>query len=100
MTPGEDNTKMNFSWQSSYKSCKAEIEVGTKQDMSDAQKLDVDSRFNIFCFEYTHEATASELEADTTYYYKYYADKVWSEFTRSLRLLPKAQRFSLFRTVR
>lgn len=79
MTPGEDNTKMNFSWQSSYKSCKAEIEVGTKQDMSDAQKLDVDSKFNIFCFEYTHEATASELEADTTYYYKYYADKVWSE---------------------
>ena len=48
MTPGEDNTKMNFSWQSSYKSCKAEIEVGTKQDMSDAQKLDVDSKFNIF----------------------------------------------------
>ena len=50
MTPGEDNTKMNFSWQSSFKSSKAEIEVGTKQDMSDAQSLDVESKFNIFCF--------------------------------------------------
>ncbi len=79
MTPGEDNTKMNFSWQSSFKSAKAEIEVATKQDMSDAESLDVSTRFNIFCFEYTHEATASELEADTTYYYKYYADKKWSD---------------------
>lgn len=79
MTPGEDNTKMNFSWQSSFKSAKAEIEVATKQDMSDAESLDVSTRFNIFCFEYTHEATASELEADTTYYYKYYTDKKWSD---------------------
>lgn len=79
MTLGEDNTKMNFSWQSSFKSAKAEIEVATKQDMSDAESLDVSTRFNIFCFEYTHEATASELEADTTYYYKYYADKKWSD---------------------
>lgn len=79
MTPGEDNTKMNFSWQSSFMSGKAEIEVAANQDMSDAQKLDVESKFNIFCFEYTHEATASELKADTTYYYKYYADRKWSD---------------------
>lgn len=79
MTPGEDNTKMNFSWQSSFKNAKAEIEISENQDMSDAQSLDVSTKFNIFCFEFTHEATASELEADTTYYYKYYADKVWSD---------------------
>ncbi len=79
MTPGEDNTKMNFSWQSSFKSGKAEIEIGENQDLSDAQGLEVESKFNVFCFEYTHEATASELESDTTYYYRYYADKAWSD---------------------
>ena len=79
MTPGEDNSKMNFSWQSSFKSSKADIEIASKQDMSDAKKLDVDTKFNLFCFEFTHEATACELEANTTYYYKYYADKVWSD---------------------
>lgn len=79
MTPGEDNTKMNFSWQSSFKSCKAEIEIGENRDLSDARELDVKSKFNVFCFEYTHEATASELESDTTYYYRYYSDKAWSD---------------------
>lgn len=79
MTPGEDNTKMNFSWQSSFKNGKAEIEIGENQDLSDAQELEVESKFNVFCFEYTHEATASELESDTTYYYRYYADKAWSD---------------------
>ncbi len=79
MTPGENNTKMNFSWQSSFKNGKAEIEIGENQDLSDAQELEVESKFNVFCFEYTHEATASELESDTTYYYRYYADKAWSD---------------------
>ena len=79
LTPGEDNSKMNFSWQSSFKNFKAEIEIGTNKDLSDAQKLKVKSRFYLLCFEFTHEATASELEADTTYYYRYYADKAWSD---------------------
>ena len=61
LTPGEDNSKMNFSWQSSFKNLKAEIEIGTNQDLSDAQKLKVRSRFYLLCFEFTHEATASDL---------------------------------------
>lgn len=79
MTPGEDNTKMNFSWQSSFKNIKAQILVGKNADMSDAENLKVKSFFNIFLFEYTHEATACDLEENTKYYYKYYADKEWSE---------------------
>lgn len=79
LTPGEDNTKMNFSWQSSYKSAKGELKIGKTENLSDAESLDVKNTFNVFCFEFTHEATATNLEADTTYYYQYYSDKVWSE---------------------
>ncbi len=79
MTPGEDNTKMNFSWQSSFRSARAKLLVGENSSLTDADSVDVKTFFNIFCFEYTHEATASELEANTTYYYKYYSDKTWSD---------------------
>ncbi len=79
MTPGTDNSEMNFSWQSSITGFKAEIMVGKSEDMSDAQNLEVKSFFNVFLFEFTHEATATDLERSTTYYYKYYADKAWSD---------------------
>lgn len=79
MTPGTDNSEMNFSWQSSITGFKAKLMVGKSEDMSDAEEIKVKSFFNIFLFEFTHEATATDLERDTTYYYKYYADRAWSD---------------------
>lgn len=78
MTPGADRTKINFSWQSSKKNKTGEIKISKNANMSSATSLSVSRSYNLLEGEYTYEATASGLTADTTYYYQYYADKVWS----------------------
>lgn len=79
LTPGEDETQMNFSWQSSFFSISEQLVIGKKADLSDAVNLKAKHKLNIFGFEWTHNATATELEAETTYYYRYTADNVQSE---------------------
>lgn len=79
LTPGADETKMNFSWQSPIGSLEEYIYIGKTADLSDKAKLDVDTKLNIFGMEWTHEATAENLEAETTYYYQYTVNKAESE---------------------
>ncbi len=79
LTPGEDETQMNFSWQSSFFSMDEQIFVGKAADLSDAEKLKVNQELNLFGFEWTHNATVTDLQADTTYYYRYTTDKTLSE---------------------
>ncbi len=79
LTPGEDETKMNFSWQSPFKSLSEKIVIGKSPDLSDATELRVKTQFNIFGFEWTHNATAENLERATTYYYRYTVNKEESE---------------------
>ena len=71
LTPGADETKMNFSWQSPIGSLEEYIYIGKTADLSDKAKLDVDTKLNIFGMEWTHESTAEKLEAETNYYYHY-----------------------------
>lgn len=79
LTPGEDETKMNFSWQSPVKSLSETIILGKSADLSDGIELEVKTEFNLFGFEWTHNATAQNLESDTEYYYQYTVDKEKSE---------------------
>ncbi|MBP3442835.1 MAG: metallophosphoesterase family protein [Clostridia bacterium] len=79
LTPGEDETKMNFSWQSPVKSLSETIILGKSADLSDGVELEVKTEFNLFGFEWTHNATAQNLESDTEYYYQYTVDKEKSE---------------------
>ncbi|MBR3835350.1 MAG: metallophosphoesterase [Clostridia bacterium] len=79
LTPGEDETQMNFSWQSSFSAMDGHIVIGTSSDLSDAETLRVKRELNIFGFEWTYNATATDLRADTTYYYQYTADNQVSE---------------------
>jgi hypothetical protein len=79
LTPGEDETKMNFSWQSPFKSLREKIVIGKSPDLSDATELTVKTQLNIFGFEWTHNATAENLEIATTYYYRYTVNKEESE---------------------
>lgn len=79
LTPGEDETKMNFSWQSPVKSLGETIVLGKSADLSDATALKVKTELNVFGFEWTHNATAENLASDTTYYYQYTVNKVKSE---------------------
>lgn len=77
LTPGEDETKMNFSWQSPK--LEESIVIGKKADLSDSEKLEVKTSLNLFGGEWTHTATAENLEEGKTYYYRYTINKAESE---------------------
>ena len=79
LTPGEDETQMNFSWQASFFSTCEQLVIGKKADLSDATAVKAKRDFNLFGFEWTYNATAAGLEMNTTYYYRYTADKTESE---------------------
>lgn len=79
LTPGEDETQINFSWQSPFGSRKEKIFIGKAPDLSDAKELKVKTKLNIIGFEWTHSATAENLEAGETYYYRYTVDGAESE---------------------
>ncbi len=77
LTPGEDETKINFSWQSP--SLGESIVIGKSADLSDGEKLKVKTSLNLFAAEWTHTATADNLEKGTIYYYSYTVNKTESE---------------------
>lgn len=79
LTPGTDRSKMNFSWQSPFKSQKGEIFISDTQNMENSTELSVKRSLCIFGFEWTQEATAENLKADTTYYYQYTSNGKKSE---------------------
>lgn len=78
LTPGADNTKINFSWQTPMLNKKAEIQISSSASMANSTSLSVKHSLNLFEGEYTHEATASNLSANTTYYYRYTVSGTWS----------------------
>ena len=79
LTPGADRTKMNFSWQTPFFSKRGTITIGTDEKLADGESLKVRRSFCLFGFEWTNEATASDLEENTTYYYKYTVKQTESE---------------------
>ncbi len=70
LTPGSDETMMNFSWQSPLDAKAGTVELGEQPDLSDAVKFSGYSRQNYLTDIRTHYVTASGLKANTTYYYR------------------------------
>ncbi len=71
LTPGADETQMNFSWQSSFWNMNESIVIYDSEDLSNGTALKTSTAFNPFGFEWTHNATAADLKPATTYYYTY-----------------------------
>ncbi len=76
LTPGADETQMNFSWQTSFWSFNEKIFVFELGNTDEAQLLKTKRSLNIIGFEWTHYATATDLKPDTTYGYIYTANGV------------------------
>lgn len=71
LTPGEDETQMNFSFQTDFFSGKGSFVIGEKADLSDGKVLDTGRSLCIFGFEWSNTAVAAGLKENTRYYYSY-----------------------------
>lgn len=71
LTPGEDETRMNFSYQTGFSSAKGSFVIGEKPDLSDGKALETSRSLCIFGFEWSNTATAENLKENTKYYYCY-----------------------------
>lgn len=87
LTPGSDESQLNFAWYS--KKIDGEdapkLQIGKTQDMSDAKEYtpeqtevanETDAQGNTY---YSNKVTATGLEEDTTYYYRYEKDGSYTE---------------------
>ncbi len=70
MTPGSDETMMNFAWQSPAAVETGYLELGEQPNLSDAEQFTGYSSLNPLTNIRTFYVTASDLMPNTTYYYR------------------------------
>ncbi len=76
ITPGKDESEMNFAWLSHLFDVNPVFKIATKPDMSDARLFIVEiSKTNLLLW--SNKVCVSGLEPDTTYYYSYSVCGVW-----------------------
>lgn len=94
LSPGENETKMNFAWYSKNDK-QAKIRISTFSDLTKTLEKDGANTYleDVVEFEgtakeykkidettyFANKVTASNLKQNTTYYYQYYLDGEWSE---------------------
>lgn len=81
LTPGEDQTKLNFGWYSHTANSNPSVKWGTKADMSDAKTFTGTQRLHRIINGiqyYSSKVTVSGLSENKTYYYQYENNGVWS----------------------
>jgi hypothetical protein len=79
LTPGADETKMNFAWYTKEDSgATPKIELSTSSDMSGAKTYEGGTSQAIDGYR-SNKVTATELKENTTYYYRYYKNGVPSQ---------------------
>lgn len=94
LSPGENETKMNFAWYSKNDK-QAKIRISTSSDLTKTLEKDGANTYleDVVEFEgtakeykkidettyFANKVTASNLKQNTTYYYQYYLDGEWSE---------------------
>ncbi|WP_394525242.1 metallophosphoesterase [Lacrimispora sp. JR3] len=72
LTPGADETQMNFAWYSrADKEATPKIELSTNSNMSGAKVFEGEATQAIDGYR-SNKATATALQENTTYYYRYY----------------------------
>lgn len=78
LTPGKDETQLNFAWYSKSSDAKPSLKFGKKSDLSDASEVEVSSENAVNGY-LSNKATITNLEENTTYYYSYKISGKWSE---------------------
>ncbi|NLA76343.1 MAG: metallophosphoesterase family protein [Clostridiales bacterium] len=69
LTPGSDESQMNFSWQSDVEEGKPTVKLSVNPDMSEA--VEFKGKAEMAGSRFSNKVTATGLEASTVYYYTY-----------------------------
>lgn len=78
LTPGADETELNFAWCSKLAAGGAAVRIGRSPDLRDARTFY--ASFRVAAPPYrTNLVTVTGLEENTVYYYTYGTDGTWSE---------------------
>ena len=79
LTPGRDETELNFSWYSKQDSnLKSRFKFGKRADLKDGKEIDVTSEEAVSGY-ISNKCTVTGLTENTTYYYSYTIDGKWTE---------------------
>lgn len=78
LTPGSDESKLNFAWYSKSTDLKPHLKISKNKDMSNSNDITVYSEAAVNGY-ISNKATATNLDKDTTYYYSYQVNGKWTE---------------------
>ncbi|MBQ3151732.1 MAG: metallophosphoesterase family protein [Clostridia bacterium] len=74
LTPGADESELNFSWHSSFTAQKPVVRISENEDMSDYDEFIGTTSVSDVIGQRVNRVTATGLEENTTYYYTYSSD--------------------------
>lgn len=77
LTPGTDESKMNFAWLSPANDFSPQFKISKNAGMDGAVQVKVADSITV-TGSFAHKAAASNLEPNTVYYYSYTEKGVWS----------------------
>lgn len=78
LTPGKDETELNFSWYSKKSNEKPRFKFGKRADLKDGKEIEVTSEEAVSGY-VSNKCIVTGLTENTTYYYSYTVDGKWSE---------------------
>ncbi|CDM67974.1 Ser/Thr protein phosphatase family protein [Clostridium bornimense] len=78
LTPGKDETEINFAWYSKKDEKKPEFKVSESEDMINSKKIDVKSEKATKGY-LSNKVTVKNLNSKKEYYYSYTIDDKWSD---------------------
>lgn len=77
LSPGEDESKLNFAWYSKSSDVKTKLKISTNKTMQNAKYLNVVTTNATEGFK-SNKATAESLKSNTKYYYSYTINGRWT----------------------
>lgn len=80
LTPGKNETELNFAWYSKEEEPTPKLKIGTSKTLTDAKLLKISSTNATNGF-HSNKATVKNLLENTTYYYSYTINKKWQPIT-------------------
>lgn len=78
LSPGEDESELNFAWYSKSSDIKAKLKISTNKKMKNAKYLKVVTTDATEGFK-SNKATAQHLKSNTKYYYSYTINGKWTK---------------------
>ena len=78
LTPGKDETELNFSWYSKNTDQKPKFKWGKRKDLKDGKEINVTSEEAVNGY-ISNKCSVTGLTENTTYYYSYTIDGKWTD---------------------